>query len=113
MKRILILLFVVLIAGCSKHPDHPTPAGAYVACQYFVKLKLKSPRSAEFDGYDPSLVREIKKVYSSKEVYRINYLVAGKVTASNSFGANLRTAYTCMVSKKTGEDWILSSVTID
>ena len=113
MKRILVLIFVALIVGCSKKPDHPTQVGAYAACQHFVKLRLKSPGSADFDGYDPSLVKELKKVYSSKEIYRINYLVAGYVSASNSFGVKQKTAYTCMVSKKTGEDWKLSSVNLD
>jgi hypothetical protein len=59
------------------------------ACVYArqtVKEKLKSPRSADFEGSCNSSTRKISEN---------NYEVSGYVYAQNSFGAELRSYYKC------------------
>ncbi|SNR98957.1 hypothetical protein SAMN06272737_1579 [Blastococcus mobilis] len=75
-------------------------SGAYYACEGFVEDRLKAPSSADFSGYFDSYV-----IQSGDE-----YTVSGYVDAENSFGAMLRSEWTCTV-RDGGDTWYLESLT--
>ena len=62
---------------------------AYTECKVAVLGYLKSPGSADFPWYDPTFVAG-----SSPQ-----YLVNAYVDAENSFGASIRTPWSCSVTK--------------
>ena len=62
--------------------------GAWVVCEKFVKDRLKSPASAEFP---PNYSSYTKNLTDKK------YEVSAYVDSQNSFGASLRTKFTCTV----------------
>jgi hypothetical protein len=83
------------------------PIEARGACGWYVENALKSPSSAEF-------------LYSTEEVFTIkdmpeNYrLVRGAVDAQNSYGANIRTWYECIVYyDEVKKEWFLHDLTFD
>lgn len=71
--------------------------GAERACQDFVKGRLKSPASADF-----SKVNHTSSGSSTT--------VAGAVDSQNSFGANIRSNFTCKLHDE-GDTWRLVSLT--
>lgn len=94
-------LFVgALVARAGTPPDRTTDA--YVACRQFVRDRVATPATAEFpptsgaritgDGDGP-------------------YVVAATVDAENSFGALVRSEFTCTVSRVEG-GWRLDDLTL-
>jgi hypothetical protein len=79
--------------------NRPDLVGAYTACEYFVKERLKAPRSAKFPWYNESMVR-----YNGS-----TYTVQSYVDAQNSFGAQLRMNFICSVTPS-GESWKLVDI---
>ena len=67
------------------------------ACEDFVSARLKAPSTAEFSG-------------TRTQHQGARYVVTGAVDAENSFGAPLRSTYTCTLTSS-GEQWRLESVT--
>jgi hypothetical protein len=84
-----LLVGLLTWAAGDDGPDAPDPAlegaGAEVACEDFLREKLKSPASARFTG---------TTVASTGER---SWRVSGTVDAANSFGAELRRSWTCTV----------------
>lgn len=78
---------------------------AYHMCQGYVKVALKSPSTAEFPPFQS---------YNAQYDGYNKYLVSGYVDAQNSFGAMLRTSYTCNIEqdKSTGS-WHLIDLKVD
>jgi hypothetical protein len=113
MKKSAICAIVIMLLGCSKRPDHPSDVGAYIACKDFVSHNLAAPRTASFDSMSNTPVKELRKVHKANDRLTGYYLVAGYVQAQNAFGAMVQTAYTCQVSKTTGEPWKLNHLKID
>jgi len=73
--------------------------GAWDVCSEFVKDRLKAPASADFAEYgaaDTAVTKTGK-----------TYTVLGFVDAENSFGANIRTTYTCKVRYLSGRSYRL------
>jgi len=91
----------VLIVGCmwfsNRGSDPPDGFDAQVACKSFVEDRLKSPSSADFSN-----------VTHSGDSPR--WTVTGSVDAENSFGASLRSDWTCTV-RLDGGDFVLESLT--
>lgn len=87
---------------------HIEKATAYYMSQYFVKQKLKSPATAKFPTYDPSLFNE-KILYMGKG----RYLITSYVDSQNSFGGLMRTKYRCIVRdlNDNSDNWELISLT--
>lgn len=87
----LALVVVLLIIGWVNttffHGSDPTAddrqSAAVEACRESVRAQLKSPGSASFSGEQ---YRETNDVYS----------ITGQVDAENSFGASLRSDFTCV-----------------
>lgn len=101
---LLVLAFLCLIAfglyvGIPQPASAPGggDAGAIVACEKFVRVRLKSPASAEF----PIGERKATDLGSNR------YTVTGAVDADNSYGATIRNRYNCRVEFTGGENWRL------
>lgn len=88
------LLLGVAISGCGGSGDRGYSAEYY--CKEFVKDRLKAPSTADFavshTGVGPQ------------------YHVSGTVDAENSFGAKIRSDFTCVV-RDEGDSWRLVSLT--
>ena len=87
-------------------PEPPDKMSAFLMSQDFVKARLKAPSTAEFPWYDKSFVGDL-----GGGRFRVN----AYVDAQNSFGAQIRSRYTCVL-KATGDDrwgnWKLESMDI-
>ncbi len=93
---ILFSIFSMCSGGGNGKSSSSDKHGAYVACQSFVKQRLKSPSSADFPwGAD-----------SSADVGAGKWLINGHVDAKNSFGVDVRTKYSCTV-QRSGSSWNL------
>lgn len=89
----LFVLFGMLFGGSD---DEGSGGAAEVMCQQFVEDRLKAPTTADFDtahsGEGPT------------------YTVTGTVDAENSFGAKVRSSFTCQVTYEGDERWRLDSL---
>ena len=75
--------------------------GAQVMCENFVKDRLKSPDSADFSNETTTM-----------GVNDTLWEVSGDVDAENSFGASLRSHFTCVVRYTPADEyWHLVSLT--
>ena len=85
MKKIAsVVVIAALLAGCSSGPKDRT-VDARSTCQEWVKQQLKAPGSADFGGQ------------SATGSGQGPWTITGWVDAQNSFGAKLRTNWTCSV----------------
>ena len=84
--------------GCSIE-EKPSEYGAQVACEDFVKDRLKSPGTADFSD-------------TEREGSGRTWTVRGSVDSQNSFGAVVRNTYTCKVhaTDTKGETWKLDDL---
>ena len=80
--------------------QHGSNSAAYYACTDYVRDRLKAPATADFPPYNGGVSR-------SGDTYRVN----GYVDSENSFGANLRTNFTCSVSYDDGR-WELDDIAV-
>jgi hypothetical protein len=104
VKRTLIVsAFVVVILALGS-----TSASAYTytkshqawdMCSEFVRDRLKAPKTADFAEYG----NRGTSVAKSGTTYSVN----GYVDSENSFGADIRTQYTCTVTPVGGKRWRL------
>jgi len=92
-------LAVLFLAGCGGGSN---PGGAYAACERAVETELVSPGSAEFSGATGSEIEEVSEGL---------YAIRGYVDSENSFGASLRTDFTCRVAED-GDDWDLRRINV-
>lgn len=97
------IVAALLLGGwvISRVESRPDPGAAERdatrVCEDFVKERLKAPATADFSDLD---------VTSDAG----EYTVTGDVDAQNSFGAKLRSHFTCVV-RDSGDQWTLVSVT--
>lgn len=94
---VLFALFFALSA-CAGEPTHSRET-AFIACQRFVKERLRAPASAQF----PTEGLEV-------EVKGDVYTFRGAVDAQNGFGALIRGFYSCSVQWLAGEIYNLKEV---
>lgn len=87
---VVLLVGMIIACGSAPTPKEGDKYGAMVVCQDFVKDQLKAPATAEFSDEEATLLAG-------------TWTVNGNVDAENSFGANLRQSYACVV-KHTGND---------
>jgi len=90
--------------------DPPSNSMAYIQSMDFVKQYLKSPSTADFDKFqaDPSVTTPITN----------EYVVSYHFDAENSFGAKIRSTYTCSLKFLAGDpadinNWELERLIID
>ena len=103
MKRttLAITAACLTLAGCGSSGGDEGGAIAY--CHQFVEQQLKSPDSADFPGNGE---HDVTTITEGEE-----WSVSSYVDAENSFGASLRTDWTCGISydEATGT-WTLESM---
>jgi len=105
---IALLVLIGVVYVCSSSGDgggaeaEHSELAAWVMCQQFVEDKLKSPKSADFPwGYSDYTT------HLGNGKYRINAYVG----AQNTFGADARTQFQCVVQYADDEKWRLESLT--
>jgi hypothetical protein len=75
--------------------EGPTRSGAETVCRQFVEDDLKAPASAEWGST------------SASQLTGTSWEVLGEVDAQNSFGAQVRTRFTCRAKWESGTRWTL------
>lgn len=81
--------------------------GAFDVCKEFVKDRLKSPSSAKFRNF----FQNDGEVTVTSTDGR-TYTVVSSVDSENSFGASLRSDFTCTVTNTSGDHWQLQDINI-
>jgi hypothetical protein len=87
-----IIFFMAVIGSLANQGNNnqPTGTGAELICEQFVTDRLKAPSTAKFqDTFEQS----VNSITGQTNAFEVN----GYVDAQNSFGAMLRTYYTCDV----------------
>jgi hypothetical protein len=102
-----VLLLVGLMSdndtgGSSSSEDRDLSNMAFVQCKNFVEESLKAPSTADFPFLD----------FTSTEEAENEYLVSSYVDAENSFGAKVRSDWTCRISYVGGDDADIASWTL-
>lgn len=101
---LVVFIFVGIVAVAAiGSDDEPTADDAVFICQEFVADRLKAPSTADFATPRQSVVRRSGNAF----------IVNSYVDAENSFGANVRTRYSCMVQPTDDGDWRLQNLNID
>lgn len=107
MKTTTTLATVALIGAggltaCSSEPAEPDKYGAQDVCEQFVEKRLKAPATADFQNTTTT---------SSGN----QWTVEGDVDAENSFGAQIRNHYVCVVkpTDAAGTNWQLVDISLD
>jgi hypothetical protein len=97
-----MLLTVLALYGCAQlvGGGGPDRVEAFTVCQQFVEQRLKSPASADFPPPSEATIS------NSGDTWTID----GYVDAANSFGASLRSNFTCVVEHTGGDQWALVSL---
>lgn len=98
----LLVILCVLGAGSSDSGSSgPDKIGAFVMSQSFVEKRLKAPSTADFCSYSDATVTDLGDG---------RFRVSAYVDAQNSFGAKIRTNYTCVLKSTDGDTWTLESL---
>ena len=101
--------------GYSSDSDSPTSGPGYSfeaiqargACENLIRPHLKSPSTADF-------LSKTEKATFLHDKGGLYFKVTGAYDAQNSFGAMIRTRYTCYVHYNEGTDrWYLDSLAVD
>lgn len=109
LSGVLLIVLLILALGSSdsgnnsesiKGPDKMT---AYFASKEFVKKNLKAPSTAKFPWYREAVVKDLGGGRFSVSAY---------VDAQNSFGAQIRTYYTCVLKGADELNWTLESISM-
>lgn len=117
----------VVVPTATPIPASPTPdigneAMAQVMCEKFVTNRLKSPSTADFGGFLSNRTKAVfikAEAASSFEVdlsalHNTGIWVAnGSVDAQNSFGAIIRSKFTCVMDyERESGQWLLLDISI-
>lgn len=94
------LCFILYLIGSN---GGASKSDALFECQNAVKAKLKSPSSVQFAHYGDSTITEVRD-----NTFRIT----SHVDSQNSFGAMMRSDFSCECQYKSKDNWIVSDVKI-
>ena len=111
---LLFLIFILIVRDCacstgssdSNVPKVYDALDAYIEAQAFVKKHLKSPITAEFPSYH-KVKNQIKYLGTNK------YEVVAYVDSQNSFGAMIRTTFSCRITFVGGGQVRCENLTFD
>jgi hypothetical protein len=96
---LVVLLLIMNSVDSKKPPDYRYEA--FIQCQVAIQNVLKAPKTADFESYANSYV---------KDEGGNKYTVRVSVDAENSFGAMIRSTFECKVTRN-GSSWTLDSLT--
>jgi len=107
----IILVAVAVILGAITGGDSDSNAedrrfAAYDTCQQFVERRLKAPGTASFPNYFED---DGEVVVTGGP---IRFTVVAHVDSENSFGASLRTRFSCVVTTSDGDTYQLVSLNL-
>jgi hypothetical protein len=91
--------------AAAKRSTYGDKVGAFTMAATFVEKRLKAPGTADYGWQAPS--------ECVTDLGEGRYLVKGWVDAQNSFGAKLRTHFTCTVKYEANDKWRCESLDMD
>jgi hypothetical protein len=97
---VLVGAILVLMPKTETRREDTDDTAAYVMAKQFIRERLKAPGSAEF----PSQVWNEGEVHKTK-LANGSYRVSAWVEAQNSFGAKLRSNWTCELKRESADSW--------
>ena len=117
-KTLMIIAAIALISLCliqfmgtngggsggSTKPDEGDATGAALICREFVKDNLKAPTTAKFPSTSEAVIEKMATNLFEVRSY---------VDSENSFGAMIRTNYSCQVRYKGKDYWNLVDLSFD
>jgi hypothetical protein len=112
MKKSLLLIVCYLSACSDTGEGKQTPELAYQNCKQAVLASLKAPSTAKFEDYHTGLVsvkKQIKNKMGEKTIY---YKVYGEVDSQNSYGAMIRSTFSCEFTSYANGSWYLDEIGI-
>lgn len=107
-RAVLALVPIALAVGCGASSGSGSSSdpkvmqdNAYEACKHFVGEQLKSPSSASYPNFFTNTT-DLHIISNGGGSYTVN----SQVDSDNSFGAKLRSLFTCTVSTADGgKNW--------
>lgn len=93
---ILLLCLTALACNGGKTSHHTY---VYETCVNEIKTKLKAPSTAVFSSIDETKIEQKLNTYVNDGVTRGKWYISGYVDSQNSFGAQLRTNFSCKFSQ--------------
>ena len=100
---LLVILCALGVGSSESGSSGPDEVGAFFMSKKFVEERLKAPSSADFCSYSDATVTDLGGGRFSVSAY---------VDAQNSFGATIRTYYSCVLRSTDGDTWTLESLDI-
>jgi hypothetical protein len=98
------VLSMLTRGGAGSTTTQVDPISAFVMCKQFVTDRLKSPATAVFPTFGDAGTQ-------TDQLSTVQFRVRAFVDSQNSFGANIRTQYTCRVTSTGGNTWNLDDLT--
>ncbi|MDU0354495.1 hypothetical protein RS130_11605 [Paraglaciecola aquimarina] len=92
IKYCFLLACLFFAYGCKKTG---TKAHLYETCVDTVRSRLKAPATAIFSSMSESYINQKIKTYPNDGVLRASWTVSGVVDSQNSFGALIRSDFSC------------------
>lgn len=83
---------------------------AFDYCIETMKNRLKSPSSAVFPAIDESVIISFTPLKLPSGKVKTKYLVKSYVDSQNSFGAMIRTKFSCTATGDNSGEWELNSI---
>lgn len=96
-----VIAFIIALAFTVEEENTPDKLTAYVMSHVFVERNLKAPSTAKFPWFRDIVVKDLGGGRFSVSAY---------VDAQNSFGAQIRTNYTCVLKGVDEINWTLESI---
>lgn len=101
---IIVLIVFLMLRSCINRVSSVGELDAYIAAQMFIEKRLKAPNTADFENYNSDNVRKISEN---------KYSVRGYVDAENSFGAKIRSQFSCQLEYLGDNEWRLIYLNMD
>lgn len=105
---ILAIVAVIVLwtsfSGGGSVSKGPGKIEAYSVSQEFVQERLKTPSTAKFPVFKDDMVVHLNNN---------RFKVSSYVDAQNSFGAVVRTLYTCWIKNVGGNEWELENIELN
>lgn len=111
IKRLLWVVSLTL-TGCEQPTStEPSIAGAYEECKAMALQVLKAPATADFASLDDIEAVGLDLTESGGPTKK-EFKILGYLDSQNSFGAKLRSTFSCDVTGWSGNVWVVDDFKI-